>query len=55
MFAALQRFVAAGYELVMVTNQDGLGTASFRGAAFDGPQQFILRLLASQGIEFAKC
>ena len=27
--AALQRCVACGYELVMVTNQDGLGTDAF--------------------------
>lgn len=50
--AALQRCVAAGYELVMVTNQDGLGTASFPEAAFRGPQELLLRILASQGIRF---
>lgn len=50
--AALQRCVAAGYELVMVTNQDGLGTASFPQASFDGPQALLLRILASQGIRF---
>jgi imidazoleglycerol-phosphate dehydratase/histidinol-phosphatase len=50
--AALQRCVAAGYELVMVTNQDGLGTSSFPLASFDGPQQLLLRVLASQGVTF---
>jgi len=50
--AALRRCVAAGYELVMVTNQDGLGTASFPQAAFDGPQNLLLQILRSQGIEF---
>ena len=50
--AALQRCVAAGYELVMVTNQDGLGTPSFPQANFDGPQALLLRILASQGIRF---
>lgn len=50
--AALQRCVAAGYELVMVTNQDGLGTASFPQEAFDGPQRLLLQVLASQGIGF---
>jgi len=49
---ALQRCVAAGYELVMVTNQDGLGTASFPEEAFQGPQQLLLRILASQGVAF---
>jgi imidazoleglycerol-phosphate dehydratase/histidinol-phosphatase len=50
--AALQRCVAAGYELVMVTNQDGLGTPAFPEDAFRGPQELLLRILASQGIEF---
>lgn len=50
--AALQRCVAANYELVMVTNQDGLGTPSFPEADFNGPQDLLLRILASQGIGF---
>ena len=49
--AALQRFVAAGYELVMVTNQDGLGTDSFPEADFIGPHELLMRILASQGIK----
>jgi imidazoleglycerol-phosphate dehydratase/histidinol-phosphatase len=49
---ALQRCVSAGYELVMVTNQDGLGTASFPEEAFRGPQELLLRILASQGVVF---
>lgn len=50
--AALQRVVAAGYELVMVTNQDGLGTDSFPEVDFNGPHDLLLRILASQGIGF---
>lgn len=52
--AALQRFVAAGYELVMVTNQDGLGTDSFPESRFNGPHDLLLRMLASQGIGFGE-
>ena len=48
--AALSRCVAAGYEIVMVSNQDGLGTDSFPEADFQGPQDLLLRILASQGI-----
>ncbi|MGH8201631.1 MAG: bifunctional histidinol-phosphatase/imidazoleglycerol-phosphate dehydratase HisB [Steroidobacteraceae bacterium] len=51
-FAALADLTRHGYRLVMVTNQDGLGTDSFPQAAFELPQQFILETLRSQGIEF---
>jgi imidazoleglycerol-phosphate dehydratase / histidinol-phosphatase len=50
--AALQRCVAAGYELVLVSNQDGLGTDRFPQADFDGPHGLLLRILDSQGIRF---
>jgi imidazoleglycerol-phosphate dehydratase/histidinol-phosphatase len=51
-FAALGELQGAGYRLVMVTNQDGLGTAVFPQADFERCQQFILDALASQGVRF---
>jgi imidazoleglycerol-phosphate dehydratase/histidinol-phosphatase len=50
--AALQAFTRAGYRLVMVSNQDGLGSERYPRAAFDEVQQFLLQLLASQDIHF---
>ena len=50
---AMLRLRDAGYEFVMVTNQDGLGSESYPMDAFEGPQQFILDLLSTQGITFA--
>lgn len=49
---ALRRCAEAGYELVMVSNQDGLGTESFPQEHFVGPQNLLLRILASEGIVF---
>ncbi len=49
---ALLRLKGAGFRFVMVSNQDGLGTDAFPQQAFDGPQQLLLQILASQGIEF---
>lgn len=51
-FASLQQLVAAGYRLVMVTNQDGLGTASFPRPDFEPAQKLVVDTLASQGIHF---
>jgi imidazoleglycerol-phosphate dehydratase/histidinol-phosphatase len=39
--------------LVMVSNQDGMGTASFPESSFIGPHEFVLRTLAGEGVEFA--
>ena len=50
--AALQRLVRAGYRLVLVSNQDGLGTPSFPTTAFREPQDFLREILESQGIRF---
>ena len=49
---ALLRLRDAGWQFVMVTNQDGLGTEAFPQAAFDGPHALMLQVFASQGIGF---
>jgi imidazoleglycerol-phosphate dehydratase/histidinol-phosphatase len=51
-FAALATLARAGFRLVMVTNQDGLGTERFPRAAFQEAQDFIVEVFRSQGIEF---
>jgi imidazoleglycerol-phosphate dehydratase/histidinol-phosphatase len=40
------------FELVMVTNQDGLGTDAYPYESFVGPQELMLKSLKSEGIEF---
>jgi imidazoleglycerol-phosphate dehydratase/histidinol-phosphatase len=40
------------YELVLVTNQDGLGTPAFPYEDFIGPHQLMLQTLRSEGVEF---
>ncbi|MGI8494696.1 MAG: bifunctional histidinol-phosphatase/imidazoleglycerol-phosphate dehydratase HisB [Pyrinomonadaceae bacterium] len=40
------------YEIVMVTNQDGLGTESFPEETFHPVQNFILQILESEGAKF---
>lgn len=40
------------YSLVMVTNQDGLGTSSFPEETFWPVQNFIIKTLANEGIQF---
>ena len=50
---ALLKLQNAGFELVIVSNQDGRGTASFPEEHFTVTQDFIRELFASQGIRFA--
>ena len=50
--SALKRLVDTGYELVMVSNQDGLGTPAFPERDFLGPQQLLLDILAGEGVRF---
>ena len=40
------------FELVMVTNQDGLGTASYPEETFWPTQNFMLQLLEGEGVKF---
>lgn len=40
------------YKLVLVTNQNGIGTPSFPTADFEIPQQAMLRMFADSGVTF---
>jgi len=43
-----------GYQLVLITNQDGLGTESFPSEDFWPVQNLMIRTLESEGISFEK-
>ena len=51
--SALKSIAALDYELVLASNQDGLGTESFPYDDFIGPHRLMQRVLAGEGICFA--
>lgn len=54
MISALRQIVSQGeWELVMVSNQDGLGTDAYPEASFSAIQTFLLQTLAGEGIHFS--
>lgn len=42
------------FELVMVTNQDGLGTDAYPYASFEGPHNLLIQTLEKEGVVFAE-
>ena len=50
--SGMKTLSALGYQLVMCSNQDGLGTASFPMEDFLPPQEMMLKVLASEGVKF---
>ena len=53
-FTYLSRIAAElDYELVMVSNQDGLGTDGYPESSFHPIQDFIMKSLANEGIQFS--
>ena len=49
---ALLKLRDAGYQFVIVTNQDGLGSKDYPQESFDGPNNLMLQIFESQGIVF---
>ena len=49
----LSKIAALDYDLVLVSNQDGLGTEAFPKEAFAPIQRLILRTLSGEGVQFA--
>lgn len=50
--SGLKALTGLGYELVMASNQDGLGTSAFPEETFWPAQNFLLDTLKGEGVEF---
>ena len=50
--SGLKALTGLGYELVMASNQDGLGTSAFPEDTFWPAQNFLLDTLKGEGVEF---
>ncbi len=50
----LKELKSRGYELIMISNQNGLGTSSFPKANFEAPQNKMLSIFEEEGIRFSK-
>ncbi len=50
----LKELKRQGYELIIISNQDGLGTSSFPLADFEAPQNKMLSVFEENGITFNK-
>jgi imidazoleglycerol-phosphate dehydratase/histidinol-phosphatase len=51
-FRALAELQRRGFRLVIVTNQDGLGSEGYPRAAYDTVHEFMIDAFASQGVHF---
>jgi len=49
---SLSQFITLKYKLIIITNQDGLGSKSFLLEDFNKPHRFMLDVFSSQGINF---
>ncbi len=50
----LKNLIAQGYSLVMVSNQNGIGTKNFPKKSFEAPQKKLLEILKKEGILFSE-
>ena len=49
---AMLKLRDAGYDFVIVSNQDGLGTEVYPRETFEGPHALMMQVFQSQGIQF---